>query len=246
MNDNLISKIALAASSGPDMKIVESPNKAATDWSRTKRKSANATKTDPDGDIATYRTPAKKHPYDWCDKLAALLVNPTNRQLRHEYLSCSIDKLRETLGTLHGKDYEVTDAFVKKPRTTKVSVGGKYPHTIGRLMSALSSRGVTIPPIEQRQISFNQIRRHLLGKGKAQEFVVAKPPYITLGRRFVTLGGNQYHWVNIMGLACEVDTAMGLERTSRLGKSFLLYSDFEGVVGLDRNEIERRCSLAPQ
>ncbi|WP_089162503.1 hypothetical protein [Caballeronia sordidicola] len=246
MDDNLQSKIAQAANIGLDMNIIGSTNQAAVNWSRTRRKSANATKTDPDGDIATYRTPAKKHPYDWCDKLAGLLVNPTNRQLRHEYLSCSIDKLRETLGTLHGKDYAVTDAFVKKPRSTKISKDGNYPHTISKLVTALASRGVAIPTIEQRMMSFNQIRRHLLGKGKAQEFTLANLPYITLGRRFVAIGGKQFNWVNVMGLACEVDTAVGLEHNSRMGKSFLVYSDFEGLVGLARNEIERRCSLAPQ
>jgi hypothetical protein len=246
MDDNLKSKIAQAVSSGPDMNIVAKPNDAAIAFNRVKRKSAAATKNDPDGDIVTYRTKGKKHPYDWCDKLAGLLVNPTNRQLRNEYLSCSIDKLRETLKTLHGPGYEVTDAFVKKPRTAKVSTGGTYPHSIGKLLEALASRGVTIPPIEQRQISFNQIRRHLLGKGKAQEFTLANLPYITLGRRFVKIGGKQFNWVNVMGLACEVDTAVGLEHRSTMGKSFLVYADFEGLVGLARNEIERRCNLAPQ
>jgi hypothetical protein len=246
MDDNLKSKIAEAVLNGPDMSIVSKPNESAIAFNRVRRKSAAATKSDPDGDIATYHRPGKKHPFDWCDKLAGLLVNPTNRQLRQEYLSCSIDKLREALGRNYGKEYEVTDAFIKKPRSAKLTKDGSYPHMISKLVAALATRGVTIPTIEQRMMSFNQIRRHLLGKGKAQEFTLANLPYITLGRRFVAIGGKQFNWVNAMGLECEVDTALGLEHNSRMGRSFLVYADFEGLVGLDRNEIERRCSLAPQ
>jgi len=230
----------------PDQSKIDAPNAAAEAYSRTKRKQASLNKLDKDGDRIIVVPSSKKHPYDWCDKLAALLVNPTNQQLRTEYLECSIDDLRATLGKLHGPAYTVADAFVKKPRSSKVPKQSTHPHTIGKLLAALASRGVTIPPIEQRQISFNQIRRHLLGKGKAQEFTLANLPYITLGRRFVKIGGKQFNWVNVMGLACEVDTAVGLEHRSTMGKSFLVYSDFEGLVGLSRNEIERRCSLAPQ
>ncbi|MGF6512463.1 hypothetical protein [Paraburkholderia sp. 32] len=223
----------------------DKPSKRVVDYSRTQAKSRAATKVDADGDVHIVLPAGKRYPFDWCEKYASLLVNPVNRQLRYEYLEMNIDDFLVLLERTYGPSYAVAYTWFVKARTAK-NKPSKYPHTIAKLIAVLNSRGVTVPPITAKDISFNQMRTHLLGKGKAQEFTVMQIPGITLGKRFVRISGKTFHWFNAMGLECEVDCAAGIAHHGRTGRSMLVMSDFLALIGMDRNELERRCMGAPE
>jgi hypothetical protein len=247
MDDNLQAKIAEVASSGPDMRITAKPS-AATQYVDSKKKAEVLTRNDPNTRYIGIPKISFK-PNDFCDKFADLLVNHVSRNLHEVNLGMKVQDFLDLMVRSYGPAYKVSQDWFGQKRRVITKPNGKGL-TIAKVIARLSKYGVEVPAIDTVEMSFNDVRRHLQGKGSKQEFTMKVDSLVVLGRSRVLINRKVFHWVNMMGLECAPETSVALRASLSINNSApamsLISIDLlESLLGIGRPEIERRCSTAP-
>jgi hypothetical protein len=247
MNDNLKQKIASAASASPDMRILAGPS-AATKYVDSKNKADILTKNDPDTRyIGIPKTSFK--PNDFCDKFADLLVNHVSRNLHESNLALKVQDFLDLMVRSYGPAYKVSQDWFGQKRRVVTKPNGKGL-TIAKVIARLGKYGIEVPAIDTVVMSFNDVRKHLQGKGSKQEFTMKLDSLVVLGRSRVLINRRVFHWINFMGAECAPETAIALRAAQGLNvaaptMSLISIDLLESLLGIDRPEIERRCNTAP-
>jgi hypothetical protein len=247
MNDNLQDKISQAVSSGPDMSVVPMPS-AAHRYVDSKNKADVLSNNDPDTRyIGIPKTTFK--PNDFCDKFADLLVNHVSRNLHEVHLALKVQDFLALMARTYGPNYKVSQDWFGQKRRVVTKPNGKGL-TISKVITRLSKYGIDIPAINTAVMSFNDVRKHLQGKGSNQEFTMKLDSLVVLGRSRVLINRKVFHWVNLMGAECAPETAIALRAAPSIANnapsmSLISIDLLESLLGIDRPEIERRCNTAP-
>jgi hypothetical protein len=238
MNDNLQNKIAQAVISGPDMSVVPKPG-----FAECKQAEIEFANTHPGMKARVFREAAFK-PNDFCEKFADLLVNPVNRTLNDTRLKMTVQDFLDLLCKTYGPKYKVTDDWFgdKRKVVTKPNAKGL---SIGKVIARLRTHGIEVPAIDAAVMSFNGMRKHLQGKGSNQEFTMKMDALVVLGRSRIVINRRVFQWVNILGQECFVDTAVAMRTVSGPDSSIVAFDVLEMLLGIDRQEIVRRCNTAP-
>lgn len=143
----------------------------------------------------------------------------------------------------YGPAYKVSQDWFGQNRRFITKPNGKGL-TIAKVIARLGKYGIEVPAIDTVVMSFNDVRKHLQGKGSKQEFTMKLDSLVVLGRSRVLINRRVFHWVNIMGAECVPEMAVALRATIPT-ISLISVDMLESLLGIGRPEIERRCNTAP-
>lgn len=225
----------------PDQSKPDKPS-ASRQYVDSKRKADTLTENDPNTRYIGIPKTAFK-PDDFCDKFADLLVNHVSRNLHEANLALKVQEFLDLLVRTYGPAYKVSQDWFGQKRRVITKPNGKGL-TIAKVVARLRKYGIEVPAIDTREMSFNDVRKHLQGKGSKQEFTMKLDTLVVLGRSRVLINRRVFHWVNIMGAECVPEMAVALRATVPT-MSLLSVDMLESLLGIDRAEIERRCNTAP-
>jgi hypothetical protein len=248
MNDNLKSKIAQAASSGPDMRVVDKPSQGAL-FAENKQLEAKLTEANP-GKLVTVRDKPQYKPDDFCEKYARLFIRRPPLCLWEERLQLPVLGIVDLLVDTYGTEYKVTSDWLGQQRRVKPKPSGKGLF-IGKVVAALKAEGIDVPNISVDEMSFDDLRIHLRGRGSKQEKDVQFQVKAVLGTKRVVINGLTFYWVNAMGQRCLPENAVGLrgatspKRPDAAG-NILLMEVVESILGETAQELVRRSHTNPQ
>jgi hypothetical protein len=247
MDDRLKEQIELAALNGPDMRVAAKPT-AASQFVDSKNKADILTRNDPNTRYIGIPKTAFK-PNDFCDKFADLLVNHVSRNLNESNLALKVQDFLALLVRTYGSAYKVSQDWFGQKRRVVTKPNGKGL-TIAKVIARLGKYGIEVPAINTVEMSFNDVRKHLQGKGGNQEFTMKLDSLVVLGRSRVLINRKVFHWVNTMGTECAPETAVALRAAVSINNtapamSLISIDLLESLLGIDRPEIERRCNTAP-
>jgi hypothetical protein len=226
----------------PDQSKPDKPS-ASRQYVDSKRKADLLTENDPSTRYIGIPKTAFK-PNDFCEKFADMLVNPVSRNLNEANLKMKVDDFLKLLVKTYGSPYKVTDDWFGQKRPVKTKPNGKGL-SIAKVVDRLRHRGIEVSAIDANKMSFNDVRKHLQGKGLNQEFTVKLESIVVLGRSRVTINRKVFHWINHIGQECFSDTATGLRSASGVPPSIISVDMLESLVGTTWADIQRRCDLAP-
>jgi hypothetical protein len=241
MDDALKEKIAAAVINGPDMTIISKPSGAG--FADNIKLGKQLTSAHP-GKVVIVRDETKFKPSDFCEKYADLLVNPVNRTLNDSRLKMKVQEFLDLLSQSYGPRYKVTDDWFGQQRKV-ISKPNAKGLTISKVVARLRTHGIEVPTIDTAAMSFNGMRKHLQGRGTNQEFTMKLDALVVLGRSRIVINRRVFQWVNILGQECFVDTAAAMRNVGGQDSSVVSFDVLEMLLGIDRQEIVRRCNTAP-
>lgn len=234
MNDNLQSKIASAVSSGPDMSIVARPSPGAL-FAENKKLESVLTDAHP-GKVIKVLDKAVFKPTDICARFAELLVDSNTHTLRPDVLKLSASKLSTAMVKQHGSRYAISDKWQsqERPLVAKKSLA----ISIMKVLDRLRALRVTLPIPNVDKMSFNDLRKYLLGTGSNQPNMTTLNTLVAFYPDKVLVGKAVWHWRDAFGKKANAQAGSFLQSTT---EDKLSMSRLCSMLDLTEEEILRKC-----
>lgn len=234
MDDVLKSKIANAVSNGPDMNVIAKPSQG-TLFMDSQRKAAALSNADPDTNYVGMPKASFK-PNDICSKFADVLVDMDTRKLIPDVLKLSAKKLSTLMVKQYGSKYAISDKWQAQDRP--IVAKKSLAISIMKVLDRLKVLRVTLPVPNVDKMSFNDLRKYLLGTGSNQPNMTTLNTLIVFHPDKVLIGGAVWHWRDAFGRKANVQAGSFLQSMT---DDKLSMTRLCSMLGLAEADILTKC-----
>jgi hypothetical protein len=234
MSDNLANKIAQAVANSRDMGVSDRPSQGAL-FAENKKLETVLSDAHP-GKVIKVLDKAAFKPTDICARFAELLVDTNTHTLRPDVLKLSASKLSTAMVKQHGSRYAISDKWQsqERPLVAKKSLA----ISIMKVLDRLKTLKVTLPIPNVDKMSFNDLRKYLLGTGSNQPNMTTLNTLVAFYPDKVMVGKAVWHWRDAFGKKANAQAGSFLQSTT---EDKLSMSRLCSMLDLTEEEILRKC-----
>ncbi|MFM0199770.1 hypothetical protein PQR53_07790 [Paraburkholderia fungorum] len=175
-------------------------------------------------------------PNDICVRFADSVVDTNTHKLRTEILKLSAVEFSKVLVKDHGKRYSMTEKFQSQDRP--IVAKRSLAISISKVLDRLTALKVMLPIPDVDKMSFNDLRKYLLGTGSYQPNMITLNTLVEFYPSKVVIGRAVWHWRDAFGKKSTVKPGSYLQSTT---EDKLSMTRLCSMLGLSEGEILAKC-----